>query len=56
MKALKSRTVWKAIVIALVGIATAVLTEYDLVGYIVILNAVADFALRAVTTVPLSEK
>lgn len=56
MKALKSRTVWKAIVIAIVGIATAVLTEYDLLGYVVILNAVADFALRAVTTTSLQEK
>lgn len=56
MKALKSRTVWKAVVVAVVGIATAVLTEYDLVGYVVILNAVADFALRAVTKVPLADK
>jgi len=56
MKALKSRTVWKAIIIALVGVATAVLTEYDMVGYLVVLNAFADFALRAVTTVPLSDK
>ena len=56
MKALKSRTVWKAIIVGIAGIATAVLTEYDLVGYLVMLNAIADFALRALTTQPLSEK
>lgn len=56
MKALKSRTVWKAIVVAIVGIGTAVLTEYDLIGYIAILNAVADVALRVVTTTSLQEK
>ena len=56
MKALKSRTVWKAIIVALVGIATAVLTEYDLVGYVVMLNAVADFLLRLDTTGAIADK
>lgn len=56
MKALKSRTIWLAIIQAVAAVIVAVLTEYDLVAYVGIFKSVVDILLRAVTTVPLSEK
>ena len=56
LQALKSRTVLKAIALAVISVITAVLTELDLIAYIGIVNMIADIALRSVTTVPLSEK
>lgn len=51
MKSLfESKTFWKAVVVGIVGVITVALTELDLVGYIAIVNAIADIFLRKVTT------
>lgn len=55
-KLLRSRTVQLALVQAFVGIATAVLTELDLVAYIVILKSVADIFLRTLTHEAIEKK
>ena len=56
MKALKSKTVWLAVIQAVAAIGVAVLTEYDLLAYAGIFKSVVDIILRSVTTVPLSQK
>ena len=55
-KLLKSKTVLLALIQAFGGIAIAVFTELDLVGYVAITKSVMDIALRTITTIPLSEK
>ncbi len=47
---LQSKTFWKAVILAFTGILTVALTELNLVGYIAIVSAIADVALRLVTT------
>jgi hypothetical protein len=47
---LKSRTVQFAFIKAISGILVAVLTQLDMVGYIVIVTAIADTLLRIDTT------
>ena len=56
MKALKSRTVWLAIIQATTAVIVAVLAEYELIAYIGVFKSFVDILLRAVTTVPLSQK
>jgi len=53
-KLLQSKTVWVAIIQAVVGIAIAVLTDLDLVGYIAIIKSFADVVLRYVTKEPIA--
>lgn len=54
MKSLtQSKTFWKAVVVGVVGIVTVALTELDMIGYIAIVNAVADVLLRMVTSDPI---
>ena len=55
-KALKSKTVLKAIGLGVASIVTAVLTELDLIAYIGMVNMVADVYLRTITSEPLSAK
>lgn len=56
MQLLKSKTVWVAIIQAVVGIGVAVFTELDMVGYIAVLKSVGDIALRMVTTEAIIDK
>lgn len=56
MQLLKSKTVWVAIIQAVVGIGIAVLTDLDLLGYVIVLKSLGDVALRMVTTQPLGAK
>lgn len=52
---ISSKTFWKAVVVGVVGIATVALTELNLIGYIAILNAVADVVLRFITSKPITK-
>ena len=53
-KLLQSKTVWLAIIQGVVGIAIAVLTDLDMVGYVAVVKSFADIALRYVTKQPIS--
>lgn len=55
-QALRSKTIQKAVITGVAGVAVAVLTEFDFIGYIVVVNAIADTMLRAITSEPLSAK
>lgn len=46
---LQSKTIWLAIIQAILGITIAVFTELDMIGYIAIVKSLADIALRYVT-------
>lgn len=48
-----SRTIWLAIIQAIVAVAVAVLTELDMVAQVAILKSVIDIILRYDTTEPL---
>ena len=52
----RSKTIKLALIKAFGGIAIAVFTELDLVGYVAITKSIMDIALRTITTIPLSEK
>ena len=52
-KVYQSKTVWKAIIIGVAGVTVAVLTELDLLGYVMIVNAGLDIILRSITTEPI---
>ncbi|MBT7339191.1 MAG: hypothetical protein HN802_05835 [Candidatus Jacksonbacteria bacterium] len=53
---LKSRTVKLAIIQAIGGIAIAVFTDLDMIGYVGIVKSLVDISLRMVTTKPIAEK
>lgn len=56
IQALKSRTVWLAILQSIIGIVIVILTEADMGGYALMVKSIADIILRVDTTKPLSEK
>lgn len=56
LKALKSRTVWIAIIQAVFGILIIILTEADLVGEAMMAKSLLDIIIRALTTTPLTER
>lgn len=48
----KSKTFWIAIVQAVAGIAVAVFTELDLVGYVAVVKSIVDIIIRLITAEP----
>ncbi len=55
-QALKSKTVLKAVALAIVSIIVAVLTELDAIAYVGVVNMIADIFLRSITKEPLAAK
>jgi len=47
---LQSRTVWVAIVQAVLSVVVVILTEADMVGYVGIIKSIVDILLRIDTT------
>lgn len=50
----RSKTIQKAVVLAVAGIATAVATEYELAGLLLVVNALVDVYVRFITKDPIS--
>lgn len=54
--ALKSRTVWLAILQAALGVVVVILTEADMLGYAAWVKSLIDIIVRADTSKPLSDR
>ena len=46
---LESKTIQIAIIQAILGIAVAVLTEYDMVAYVAVIKSLVDVIIRSMT-------
>jgi hypothetical protein len=48
----QSKTIWLAIIQAVIGITVAVMTHYDLIAYIAVVKSLGDVFLRYLTEQP----
>lgn len=49
----QSKTVWVAIIQAIISVLIVIFTEADLVGYVGIVKSVGDIVLRMITKTPI---
>jgi hypothetical protein len=53
---LRSKTIKLATAQAIVGIAIAVFTDLDMIGYVAIVKSLGDIYIRTITTKPIADK